>query len=435
MEESIVENKLNKNSYKIAIPLFILTLVLCLLIKLFGVRYDVLSVIYVTSTSSILIFYILNSKNDKNKKLIFLLAFIVRIIGMYIDLYVFRLPHAGSDDDGFYNVSLKCFNGDLKISANLYGGIYTKFLYFIYLFIGSNRLGAQFTNVLFSMISIIYFSKILDKLSLSNKSKNLGILLISFMPNLIFLNSILRRDTLITLLAILSINKFLDWYQLRKIKYAIVALLYILIASAIHSAMIFVFFMYLFIIFMYNKKKDKIDFSGFNFTKALFSLCFIVVIGIYLFQNVNSKFSKFTEMDALYETVSNTKGGSAYLTSMKVETLPQLIMFLPFKFVYFLFSPMPWDFRNVMDMFTFAFDGAIYLYLFYICIRNKKEKFAKVMFYVFIPITLVFSLGTSASGTAVRHRYNVLPFLLVSACCILDEKSVSIQKNMVKEKK
>ncbi len=52
---------------------------------------------------------------------------------------------------------------------------------------------------------------------------------------------------------------------------------------------------------------------------------------------------------------------SIYIIIVALAMVFVFFMYLLIKFVYFLFSPMPWNFRNIRDMFTFVFDGMIYL--------------------------------------------------------------------------
>ena len=402
---------------------YIIILLVCLLLKSFGISYEILSMLYVILTSIVFIFYILKSKFSKKIKLLLFLAFFIRFICALIDLYGFRIPHAGSDDDGFYEESLRLYTGSIQFNNSTYGLYYTLLLNFLYQFIGSNRLGVQFTNVLFSLISIIYIVKIFNELKLSEKTTITGVSLISFMPNLIFLNSILRRDTLITMLIVISIYKILNWYQTGNMKSAILSLIYVGIASIFHTAPIFIAFVYLLFIIMYNRQKEKIDFSGLNFIKVFFLvLCSLGVGGYFLGNLAGSKFSGFTSMDSVYELVSYSYGGSVYLANLNIENFYQLVLYSPLKFIYFLFSPMPWDVRGIADISSFILDSIVYIYLFYLVISNKKNGFSKIMFYSFLVVTLIFSLRTFTSGTALRHRYNVFPLLLVCACYLMDEK-------------
>ncbi len=414
----------------VTLVFFCFIIILCLTLKTIGVSYIILSVIFVGMSSILLLFYIFNNKNVKKYKQILLLAFAIRFICMIIDLYFFRIPHAGADDEGFYNTALNLYNGNLSITDTVYGEFYTKLLYIFFIFIGTNRLGAQFTTVITSMISIIYIIKILNKLNLDKRSKNIGIYLICFMPNVIFLNSILRRDTLITLLTTISIEKAIYWHYDKKSKYMILALLYSLLASLFHSALIFVFFTYLIFYFMYDRKKGKIDLIGRNSYKLVILIILLIVLGGYFFTNFDTRFKKFTDFDTLYESVSKAKGGSAYLTNMKITNIYQLFLYSPFKFVYFLFSPMPWDFRGIADMCNFLLDSVVYLYLFFVMIKRKKIGLS-IIFSSFLAVTLVFSLGTANSGTATRHRYNVLPLLLINSCYVLNKSNDGNKEKLI----
>ena len=171
--------------------------------------------------------------------------------------------------------------------------------------------------------------------------------------------------------------------------------------------------------FLYNRKKEKIDFKNIKIFKLIPFIFIIVFFGFYFLQNSDSKFSKFlgpSAFDSLYETLEYTRGGSAYLVNLKVNSFFDVILYSPIKFLYFLFSPMPWNWRGISDISTFIMDSIVYLYLLVIVLKNKKNNIVKSFGLCFLVLAFVFGLGTYTAGAAARHRYNVLPFLLVTAC-------------------
>ena len=53
--------------------------------------------------------------------------------------------------------------------------------------------------------------------------------------------------------------------------------------------------------------------------------------------------------DALISQFNLNFGGSAYLVNLQASSVQQVILMSPLKALYFLFSPVPFDWRNIMD--------------------------------------------------------------------------------------
>ena len=60
--------------------IFFNILILCLLLKMIGVNYEILSILFVGLTSILIITYIIYSKDTKKYKGILIMAFIIRFI-------------------------------------------------------------------------------------------------------------------------------------------------------------------------------------------------------------------------------------------------------------------------------------------------------------------------------------------------------------------
>lgn len=357
-------------------------------------------------------------KIPKNLKIFLIVSFIIRIALVVVDLYYYRLPDAGSDDDGFYRVAMMMKEGSLPMSINIHGGLYSIIIRLLSYVIGENRFGLQFMNVIFFCVSIIYLNKTLDLIGCNNKTKKIVLFLISFAPYIMFSNSILRRDTLISTLLIISLYHLINWYKNRKKHSVVISMVCVIFSSLLHTASIFVLPFYLVFYLFYNKKKNQCKFFGINTFKQIVFLLIVVTFSSYFFTNFSTKISNFDSMDSIYNTINTTSNnaGSVYLTNLSVNSILQLIMYTPIKVLYFLFSPMPWNWRGVIDIAAFIFDSLIYIYLIFSVIKYKKNNdlsIIKMLILAFLVFTIVFSLGTFTSGTAIRHRYNILPYLLV----------------------
>lgn len=101
----------------------------------------------------------------------------------------------------------------------------------------------------------------------------------------------------------------------------------------------------------------------------MFILAF-TILDEYIF----GKFLSVDGIDDIYETTSSDgRGGAAYLIGLEINNLQEFILFSPLKSIYFLLSPLPWDWRGIYDVFTFFFDSMLYLITIISFVKYRKS--------------------------------------------------------------
>ena len=97
---------------------------------------------------------------------------------------------------------------------------------------------------------------------------------------------------------------------------------------------------------------------------------------------------------------------------------------------------MPWNWRDLMDVFVFVVDSTIYLFFFYHAFRvigGKKKRngmisrysnqnvnythlydIRKYLLYGIFFTTFVFSISLFNTGTAIRHRSKIIPVVAIA---------------------
>lgn len=130
-----------------------------------------------------------------------------------------------------------------------------------------------------------------------------------------------------------------------------------------------------------------------------------------------------TDLDSIADTVAarfqrEATGGTAYPSFVAVGdpfTQPWLI---PLRVVYFLYSPFPWDIRSPVHLLG-LFAGALYAFLTFRAYKSyrgfKQEPRILVLHYMLVMLTLMFALGVTNSGTAIRHKAKFYVLLVVVA--------------------
>lgn len=388
---------------------------ICLVLKVIGVDDNTMGMFFVLTASIAVIIYVMKMNVSKSIRLIIIAGFVLRIILVFIDVFAVRIVDAGTDDDGFYEASLKLFeNGYAGFSDNIYGGFFSKFLSIAYFFVGSSRFTAQYLNVLMYIISAILFVKTILNLGVSERALKICIFIFCLMPNAILNNAVLRRETIMEACICISLLYFSKWYKSKRLLYALLTIIFVALASLFHTALIFGALIFIIYFALYNQEKDAVSFSINKLGKMTILFICAVIAGVGFLSLWNNKFSGVSGMDDIYTTASRARGGSVYLEGYNINSFSDLILFTPLKLFYFIFSPVPWRFRGIMDIISFLLDTLVYVILILKILRSPKNSPAKLMLVTFVAMSTIFALGTFNSGTAIRHRLSLLPYLLVS---------------------
>jgi hypothetical protein len=111
-------------------------------------------------------------------------------------------------------------------------------------------------------------------------------------------------------------------------------------------------------------------------------------------------------------------GRAAYLTDLTMQSTWDVVWQTLIRLAYFLFTPFPWMIRETIDIIGFI-DALLYVGLVLLISVNWKYIWSNSLTRIvvlFLAVGLViFALGTSNYGTAIRHRSKFAPLLIVVA--------------------
>jgi len=390
------------------------------------------SLVFILICSFFVFLSIYLSKKVQFKNLI-LLGFVLRIFLMLADYYHwFPILNSGVDSEVFHKVALENQRSSVwKIWTN-----YTYFLTFIYYLTNSSRLIAQYINVLLGVGVMVFVQRSLSLLEIKKSVQKNVILIVVLLPNLIIFSGILLREAWIEFFVAASLFYFLKWFKTGSIKNILLTIVMIMLATIMHSGTISILIGYVIAFLIYNPKTQKTQISG----NSIFSLILLIGIMILLmnhFEMFTSKFSNFNfdDPNAFVELTNTTNGGgSDYLTWIKADNVSQCLLLSPLKMFYFLFSPLPTEWRGISDVIGFLIDSIVYLWL---CIGIYRfrdlQGFGKPL-RMFLLISLlitvfIFAYGTYNAGTAFRHRAKLIPVILITYAVSLNYSTDKHKKN------
>lgn len=367
---------------------------------------------------------------SKTQRAILAFGYITRLLLLLIDRYLFNLPYGTKDAASFDLVAYKISNNLNLLKENLYGSFWTKYLGILYYLTGSGKYFAKSINSIFAIgigYNIFYAS---NKIKLK-EYKFLEIILV-FLPQSLLLTISLLRAAPIAFFISLSIRRCVEYIVDRKKTYIPICIVDVLLAAILHSGVIFLIFGYIFLFSFFDVEKKCLKLS----IKKVLVFSIFVLLSITVYYKDSRLFGAYFKGKDI-EKVAHSMGesydaGSAYLTGIEVNSLKDIIIYTIPKTIYFVCSPMPWDCRGLKDAISFLTDSAIYIYLIYIMFKNyryleKEDKSViKALGIGVLLAIIVYSLGTVAAGTAIRHRHKFLGLLTFLAM---------ISKSRAEEKK
>ena len=421
---------------KIAIAT-ILYLLIGFFVNADGAINETYSLVGIILLSLVMIFDVTQKSSGIVTRII-LIGLVIRFTVLYLDYgQVVSILHSGADSENFYSIS---YNNYKHPGAQpYYLTNYTVFLTYLFKLIGPQRLFAQFLNVIFGVYTILIADKCLSLFKCSRKQRIYSALLLSFLPNFIIFSSILLRESIIIFFTIWSFYFLLRWMKIGHLKNFVYSLLTLAPAVIMHSGMFGMLVGYLIIYSIYNQKTGQVTIGYKSWIPIILSGG--VLVYILFFTDVLSYFGDVvdtssntisTEVLLEKQQIEGENSGSLYLKWLPIESLAQMIFFSPLKVFYFLFSPFIPDIRGMQDIIAFLLDSTFYLLTLYLIYKKKKQRGQTVFLFnrrranlLMLPIWItivLYSFGTFTSGTAMRHRANVFPELVVIAMLAIAEK-------------
>ena len=414
---------------------FIEILILTLLRPL-ATNFEAIGVIAVL-THGIFTLLVLYSNKKKIRKF-FLLGYLIRLVGLFWDLYarnIFYLPHSGADSESFYRQAILLSTNLKRIS--LERELYVQINGVLMSLIGPQRIFLQYMNVLLGITVIFFIYKIMKALTINNKTCKNIMLLAALFPTSVVLSSIFLREIFPTFFVVLSLYFFVKWYNSPRYSNILYSFLYLGIASMFHSGVSGIAIGYLFAYLFYKHQAN-------NFRFTLKTITVFIIITVLLFpiltifnEQIFRKFGNLNESEDLYRIATGSKaGGAVYLKGLTINSFLDFILYSPIKSIYFLISPLPWDWRNLSDIMTFLLDSLLYLYTaiasFKLWKNLKKRKPLIILFLIMIISTsIIFGVGVGNAGTALRHRQKISPLFLILISLLLEERNDFNQMELV----
>lgn len=374
---------------------------------------DFYSLLFIFVASIFVTGYIFFLRPSRFSNLIFL-GFLLRLFLLFADYYHwFPILNSGADSSVFNRVAIE--NQLMVVKTGGYIGFLTE----VYYLTDCSRLIAQYINVLFGMGVILLIQHCMSMLNVRSRSKTMVMCVLVLLPNLNIFSAILLREAWVEFFVALSVFYFIKWFLLGNGLNIFLVVGSVLTACYMHAGVLGLLVGYIVAFLTYNPRSKTVTFSR----TTIISLILLFVISVFAMNYMKLFTGKFQNMESaedLIEIANSTYGGrSDYLTWINVNSLWQTLVFAPLKMFYFLFSPLPTEWRGATDIIGFLIDGVIYLYLCYNIVLFKatnklKSNLKKYLVTAITIVIFIFAYGTKNAGTAFRHRAKILPVIVLA---------------------
>lgn len=347
--------------------------------------------------------------------IILIIAFLFRFVLLLIDNFWFRLPQGGDDTERFQRWAMEMINNGFPDFLDIISSGVTLYSYFgaiVFTFFGNKPIFWGLLNVLFGVGTVYNVYRICILMTNNIKVANRAAWIIALYPNIAILSALILREAPIHFFLSLSVVYLVKYINNKNILSLVFFLLYALIASILHSAVIMVFGGFVVGYVLFN---DKIS----VFNKII--VVFITVLGIYIINTTGIGLSKFggsfeSALEKIEEGIGG-KGNAIYPQWLLMTGGLGDLWKLPIRIVAFLGAPLiPFMVKSANHILG-VIDATVYVVLFYFIIKKrflfKAYKVYSIIFCIIFTIVIGFSFGSSNFGTNIRHRAKVLPLITV----------------------
>ncbi len=350
----------------------------------------------------------------------FFVSYVLRLGAMLWEIYgrgIYILPHGASDGDGFFASAAAIATDLTLVGENLYGGVFSKLMGLVFYITSPERLIGQYINVLLGVSTVVIIYNTLAALGCDRLLIRRTVLLAVFFPQAVILSAVFLREGIITFLLAISCYFFVQWYLTRSPRYVFHTVISVLAASVFHSAAIFPLCGYILMFLLYDHNKRCLHVT----TGSMWAVIVFLILTSLLLSDVGNifvgRFRSIDAVDSVFDQANGRIGGSAYLTGLEITSVSQLVLYSPIRMFYFLSSPLPFGWRGFADALVFFTDSMLYLWTMLVTWRNLKKcadrPLAIGLLIALGVFSIVFGVGVSNAGTAMRHRHKILPIVLV----------------------
>jgi len=370
---------------------------------------------------------IYNKKFFLNIKFLFFSALSFRLL-FICSYYFFEFDRIiGPDSRGMHNYSVFLYQNNIIEKEFMIYFFFSKIYSFFSI---KSYIGGCLIAVFFWCLSFYLLYKIIKLFDLNKKIQSIIILIFCFWPSLLIFSTTFNKEVFQTFFLLLHLYFIIKLLLNKKIKYIFLSFFSIAMLTIFHKALFFSSFIISFLaLFFYLVfiKKLKIKFLliiiSVLFLLFYFFNSFISLSYSHLSHGVPVAISKYQNGVLFSDLRANMRNYPIFLT----DYYDFSFFFLKAISDYFLSPYLSYimTFSDLIALLENLFRIIIILLICYSIYFNtiNFNKFTFVSFFFFLVIEIIWAMGTTNWGTAIRHHSVALPILFISLAIAFRKKN------------
>lgn len=337
----------------------------------------------------------------------------------FANLYLFYIPGAIYDSNGFHDVAKKlALTGELDPTYSY--NFYFHLLASIYRWFGPNHLLGEQISILAFALSCVLLLKIM-RLVGWDKYRVVCLLAFGALPSMLVFGSLTLRESYQLFFFMITIYFGLKMYLKGGVNtFFIPMMLSSLAMSMFHPALV-LFAAFLLLLFLastsfqsFMQSKERTRFYAVWLIVIPTVLACLIFLFEMHFKNL-LPISRIMSAD-LWDVIStaranriNMAGRTTYGIHFDHSSLLMGVVSMMKMYTHYQLGPFPWQIRNVLDVFP-AMESILRTILIYFSVKHwlgsngMQRQVLGLMLISYFAMTLMWALGTTNYGTAMRHH-------------------------------
>ncbi len=371
-------------------------------------------------------------RRDRKIGLLLASAFFIRIFAALVHHYVFILPAGCCDAVKFELWAWEWSQSSSTILAPEFFIPTSSYVIswmgaVLYNLIGREPFVLQLINLLIGTATV-YVVYRMAVVFLMPKTALICAWIYAMHPSIIEHSVVFLREAFIIFFMSLALLQVLFWLRDKRVRNAVYAMIFFALSGLFHGAMYLGGALFFFILAIHtlmdstNQLKDlKMSPRLLLLLTTLFlAVAILVQFSITYIPKIGS-IATLADAEELADRISvassnRSTGTTAYLTQWTINSPTDLVLQAPVRFVYFLYSPFPWDISAIRHLKGFLDSGFLF-FITFLMIKYRKRLWSNLylryLLFFLIFYVMVFSMGTSNVGSAIRHKSKFLPIFVL----------------------
>lgn len=341
----------------------------------------------------------------------------VRLILIYINIYIIQLPGSDKDVIRFIRNASKIADGFIKPDSFVGADLFEYYLSLILKFVSNNPIYLHLSSNIFFVLFLYIFIIFLKDLNIKNELIFILLVTLNLFPSILMNTVTVLREPYQMFFLMLSLYSMYKYISKEKIFSLFTFILSTVLLGISHNGLVMLIPLIILIASITFLWVKNVTVKSFSLTFLSISTILVVIIlmkmGVLTSQATDSIFSGEGLEYAEGYRLSSPDARASYTGVLDTSNVITTLMSSTSLFIKYMIFPMPWMISSIIDLVSIT-ENLMRLYMITYIIKNRiRSKIFISLFILYILLEMIWSIGTSNWGTASRHHIVSMPILLI----------------------